>query len=368
MLRSGTIEDWGRNSDGQLGDGTYTGPETCEYLGSPRSCSKTPVTVSGLTNATSVEGGVNYALAVGATPNYTQTIDSGNSLNADSCIAGTTDCITTDSKGNAFYATNVSANSAATWHSWTGPGTSPSEAVDCVTTSLCLMAAGSDNGYGGNMYYATSLGGSWTLAFTPTYGVDAISCPSTSFCVDGQDEDFIRYSTEPASVYWFAEGMATTAAMKALSCISSSFCAVADSLGTVHVATSTSQIESETWKVTKVDGSTSLNGIACISTASCVAVDSAGNVLNLAINAEGVATATKQDIDGTNSFAGIACTTGSTCAAVDSQGNIFISTNNGANWTKQYALADKFTSVSCSSTSLCMAADATGNVTNFNPR
>jgi alpha-tubulin suppressor-like RCC1 family protein len=72
LTRSGTVMDWGRNSYGQLGDGTSTGPEKCEYEGSPRSCSKIPVNVttglfesSNLTEAISIDGGVNYALAIG---------------------------------------------------------------------------------------------------------------------------------------------------------------------------------------------------------------------------------------------------------------------------------------------------------------
>jgi alpha-tubulin suppressor-like RCC1 family protein len=364
MLRNGTIQDWGRNSWGQLGVGTSTGPETCET----RACSKVPVTVSGLTGATSVEGGVNYALAVGSTPSFTQTIDSPNSLNAVTCIPSSTDCVTSDSKGNAFYATNVSASSAATWNSWSGPGTSPSWAVACPTSTLCLLADGTNEVNGGNLYYATSLGGAWTLAYSPVYGVDAISCASSTFCVDGQDNfGYFRYSTNPASTSWTLEEQGS-AKMNGVFCLSSSFCAIVDSVGDVHVATTTTQIESSSWTVTDVNGTTAINGIACTSTTSCIAVDGAGNVLNLTINSEGSATVSKQNIDGTNSLTAITCTTGSTCIAVDNAGNVFVSTNNGTNWTKQYALADKLTSVSCSSTSLCETADTTGNTTTINPR
>ncbi len=300
------------------------------------------------------------------TGSHTQTVDSGNSVNAVSCVPGTSDCVVSDSLGRAFYATNVSTSAAASWSVWSGPGTSPSEAVDCPASSLCLLADGKNEGYGGNLYYATSLGGSWTLAYSPSYGVDAISCSSSSFCLDGQDNlGYFRYATSPGSTSWTLESQGS-ATMKGVFCLSSSFCAIADGAGRVHMATTTSQVESSSWTETDVDGSSALNGVACTSTTSCVAVDGAGNVLNLAIAGNGSATASKHDIDGTNSLAAITCT-GATCVTVDSQGNVFVSINGGETWKEQYQLAGKLTSVSCSSSSLCATADAVGNVTALNP-
>ncbi len=211
----------------------------------------------------------------------TQLVDGASAINAVSCIPNSTSCVVGDSKGSAFYASNVSATGAASWKAWTGPGTAPSEALACPTSSMCLMAAGEKSGYGGNLYYATSLGGAWTLAYSPSYGVDAISCTSASFCADGQNGfGYFRWSTAPASSAWELQEQGT-AAMKGISCLSASFCAIADSKGSVHVATSETQLKSSSWTETSVDGTTALNGIACISTSSCVAVDSAGNVLNL---------------------------------------------------------------------------------------
>ncbi len=301
----------------------------------------------------------------GGPPSVTQSVDPGNGINAVSCIPATTDCVVSDSAGKLFYATNVST-AGATWQAWSGPGTSPSEAVSCPTSSLCLLAAGSDSGYGGNMYYATSLGGAWTQAYSPSYGVDAIACTSSTFCIDGQDGGgFFRYSTSPASTSWTLEEQGSSA-MKGVFCVSLSFCAMVDGAGSVHVATTTTQIESSGWTSTVVDGSTALNGVACSSTTSCVAVDGAGNVINLAIGSGGAATATKHNIDSTNSLNAITCT-GTTCATVDSAGNIFVSTNAGETWTRQYQPGGKLTSVSCASSSLCATVDATGNVTSFNP-
>lgn len=63
LLSNGTVKTWGENGFGQLGDGTDSGPETCgAIITSP--CSKTPVSVSGLSGvaAISTAGGHDLAL------------------------------------------------------------------------------------------------------------------------------------------------------------------------------------------------------------------------------------------------------------------------------------------------------------------
>ena len=139
-----------------------------------------------------------------ATGSSSQDIDGTASLGAVSCTPGTSDCAVGDASGKALYATNVSATAAASWNTWSGPGTSPAQAIACPATSLCTLADG------GSVYWASSLGGSWTLAFSPSYPVVALTCPTSSFCVDGQAEDggYIRYSTNPASTSWTAEDIA----------------------------------------------------------------------------------------------------------------------------------------------------------------
>lgn len=67
LLATGGIDCWGGNEQGQLGDGTTTGPSICtvEYhLGEEQPCSKTPVAVSDVTDATAVSAGANYACAL----------------------------------------------------------------------------------------------------------------------------------------------------------------------------------------------------------------------------------------------------------------------------------------------------------------
>lgn len=62
-LGDGTGAAWGRNDQGQLGDGTNTGPEQCGR-GPVIPCSTTPVPVLGLTGATAVAAGFQNSLAL----------------------------------------------------------------------------------------------------------------------------------------------------------------------------------------------------------------------------------------------------------------------------------------------------------------
>ena len=53
LLMGGTVECWGDNEYGELGNGAATGPETC----SGYACSTTPVAISGLTGVTAISAG-----------------------------------------------------------------------------------------------------------------------------------------------------------------------------------------------------------------------------------------------------------------------------------------------------------------------
>jgi alpha-tubulin suppressor-like RCC1 family protein len=60
LLSTGHVECWGSNSSGALGDGTTTGPEDCYN----EPCSKTPVPVSEITNATAIAAGYGHLCAL----------------------------------------------------------------------------------------------------------------------------------------------------------------------------------------------------------------------------------------------------------------------------------------------------------------
>jgi hypothetical protein len=301
---------------------------------------------------------------IGYDATHTQTIDAGHSLNAVSCVPGTTTCVAANSQGNALYATNASANGPATWISWSGPaGESPSYAIECPTSTLCMLAAGTING-GGKMHHAISLGGAFEFSFSPGFGVNAISCPSASFCATAQGGAQMRFSSAPFGNAWTIAAT-TGGELEDVSCLSSSFCVEVDDRGYVHGATE-QLIDDYEWTSTNVNGTTPLRGVACITTTSCIAVDGGSDVLNLTIAPNGAATATRQAIDGANGLVTVDCK-GTTCAAADTHGGIFASTNAGADWTTRSSGGAGVTSVSCASASLCAAVTTTGKVTTFDP-
>ncbi len=59
LLESGTVEAWGANGEGELGQGSHTGPETCTAA-----CSRSPVGVPGLSGVRAVAAGGDHALAL----------------------------------------------------------------------------------------------------------------------------------------------------------------------------------------------------------------------------------------------------------------------------------------------------------------
>ncbi len=64
LLRDGTVMAWGDNEQGQLGEGTRSGPDHCYTETEPTQCSTSPVPVGGLSEVTAIAAGQNFSLAL----------------------------------------------------------------------------------------------------------------------------------------------------------------------------------------------------------------------------------------------------------------------------------------------------------------
>lgn len=289
-------------------------------------------------------------------------------MTAVSCVPGTTTCVGANSAGDAVYTTSASATESTTWTSWAGPTEqSPGEAVECPTTTLCLLAAGEVNGGGGNLYRASALGGGFLTSMLPANGVTGVSCPTASFCVSSQSgQGFIRYSTNPTKPTWTAESLGN-AAMEGVSCVSVAFCAVVDDEGNAYVADTEAGVkEAAGWTITNVDGEKALRGIACSSSSLCVAIDGSGRVIKMAVAPNGTITPSQDTLDASGGFSAVTCR-GETCVLGDTRGAIY-SSNGGLVWTKLFDVnGSEVTGLSCSSPTLCAASERSGGISTFDP-
>ena len=64
LLKNATVKCWGENAHGQLGNGTDHGPAFCALGSASYACSRTPVTVHGLTGVTAVAVGATHTCAL----------------------------------------------------------------------------------------------------------------------------------------------------------------------------------------------------------------------------------------------------------------------------------------------------------------
>jgi alpha-tubulin suppressor-like RCC1 family protein len=101
LVTGGRVTCWGDDGDGQLGDRTTTGPQSCTASGSAEPCSLVPVLVHGISGARSVSVGVGDACALlqaGAVDcwgdNALGELGTGSTSAAGSCGAPATACAT----------------------------------------------------------------------------------------------------------------------------------------------------------------------------------------------------------------------------------------------------------------------------------
>jgi hypothetical protein len=259
----------------------------------------------------------------------------------------------------------------AAWRQTPRPEPQPIAAISCPSASLCV--AGDD---GGNILSSTNPTGgasAWrktkvdTASDIPFLG--PVSCPSVSLCVAVDINGNILSSTDPTggNSAWrrtkIRSGSTTGegSALDALSCPSVSLCVTGDADG--HIFTSTDPTgPASAWRRTNV----ALDAVSCPSVSLCVGTTGGADVVTSTNPTGGASAWTKAKIY--TGAAGplksaVSCPSVSLCVAVHSDGNIFSSTDptGGASaWTKaridlEGALG---VSVSCPSVSLCVAVGA----------
>jgi alpha-tubulin suppressor-like RCC1 family protein len=148
-----TAKAWGRNAEGQLGDGTTTGPGHCEFGGA---CSTVPAAVSKLSGVTALAGSEDHSLALlsdgtvmawGA--NFEGQLGDGSTTNSDVPVAvtGLSEKVTAIAAGSDFSLALLEGGTVMAWggngSGQLGDGTTTSKKVPvAVLKEVTAIAAG----------------------------------------------------------------------------------------------------------------------------------------------------------------------------------------------------------------------------------
>jgi hypothetical protein len=302
-----------------------------------------------------------------------------NGLTRISC-ASISWCAVPDRAGNVFTSNNPTGGAAAWSQAQVVTGQFAAipgggiEAISCPSQSFCLAV----DSLGHAAWSTQPSGGAGTWTVQQVAGGNAaadVTCPGT-WCAAIDQSGGILISTRPDRGAWsiVAPGVPTPspgAATGAISCPSASLCAAVH--GTPDVLASVNPQQPGTWRSTAIDPGNSLTGIACPTLSLCVAVDSAGN----ALTGTPAGWATHHiDPDLTPwgqaaSLQSISCPSASLCVAADSAGNLLV-TRDPASAPPSWDISDvnrtnPISSVSCPTPRLCSAAGASTLLTSTDP-
>ena len=149
VLSSGGVKCWGANWHGELGIGTNSGPENCGSDTLSSSCSTTPVSVSGISNATNVSVGNGHTCALTSSGgvkcwgyNYSGQLGNGSTTSSTMPVdvSGLTNGVTKISTGNEHTCALTSSGGVKCWgdnfYGQLGNGTTTDSSTPVDVTGL----------------------------------------------------------------------------------------------------------------------------------------------------------------------------------------------------------------------------------------
>jgi hypothetical protein len=264
-------------------------------------------------------------------------------------------CAAVDDNGQAFIYNG---------HHWSAPDVLDSgsvmPSVSCAPgTSFCVTVSGDDGPYG--FIYS---GGTWSAAVlidtAPTTGIDAVSCPSATFCMAVDVSGNVVTTTDGGSTWSAPVDIDGSNSSASISCATASFCTVVDLAGNAITYTGS-------WAAPKHIGGPAMTSVSCVSSGVCVAGDSSSDGFFTTNFGSSWTTDVGIGPDEGGVKLYVACQTATFCPVVDSIGQSFAYNNGG--WTAPTlvdGLGTNLSSVSCVSSIFCAAVDSNGNALTYN--
>jgi hypothetical protein len=318
-------------------------------------------------------------------------IDGTNRLTNVSCASSPTlMCAAVDAAGNVLASSDPAGGAGAWSVQKTATGGEGGYnnfvlgSISCPTAGFCA-AVGTD---GQALTSTDPTGGAadWKQAEiedpqeVPEGGdqLIAVSCTSSTFCAIADWQGYVVTSTDPGSGSWSRVNQIDMnqgtyggeAIFTSISCASTTLCASVDVLGNAY---SSSEPTTATWYggTSSVAAQAPLNSVSCPNTNYCAAVDGVGNVVT-SVNPAGGASAwtPPNSIDSSSepTLETISCTDTPTlvCAAGDFGGSVMTSTTPDGTWSSTDDLndGDEISGISCPTSALCVAVGPDGDGAN----
>jgi hypothetical protein len=252
-----------------------------------------------------------------------------------SCASATL-CIAVDGSGNAFRFDGSS------WSEEAAVDSVAFTSVSCVVKSTTCVAV---DVAGDALTYSA---GAWSApVWTKGYPDNAISCPSTSFCVAADVAGFVHVFDGT----WENQLSLGDSVLTSVACASTTYCVVGNDEGRLF-----SDVSGR-WASQGDVIAGGVASVACASEQRCEAVGA---------NASAGASITKKWVGSGHVFVGdgavaVSCAPQSACTAVSYDGNVTIRTTK---WGAPFSIDARpgnLTSVGCSSETFCMAVDDAGS-------
>ena len=250
--------------------------------------------------------------------------------------------------------------------------------LTCISAKVCIASDSM-----GIMWWtsnATSESPTWTEATTfPLEAPLALACPSASMCLAGTNDGAVRWSNTPESSFadWdhitLLNSLDYQAAddgyyIDAVSCPSTNFCLVLDESGAVFSSTdpATASWQHLTQEQPVPVANYDLDFISCPTSSECAAVNDAGyGVYDVTTNSWTSAPATWQGTYNGNGFTSLTCPTVHLCLATFDGALVLGSAIPGSGWVIHIEnppmLSNNnpsFQTVTCISSHLCVAIGA----------
>jgi hypothetical protein len=274
----------------------------------------------------------------------------------------------------------VDSSGFAAWRETTSPRAGTLTAVSCPSASLCV--AGDE---AGTILSSTNPSGgpiAWSIApVLPNAPISGISCPSISLCVAVSGQDVLT-ATDPSAgaSAWTKTTFDQGAYAGPISCPSVSLCVAGGGAagidGGATVLTSTDPTGgASSWSTVPLASSDeTVDAISCASVSLCVAATNKGDLFTSTHPTGGASAWTETTIDQGHFLSAVSCPSVSLCVITNDTPDLFISTNPAGGttaWTNttidQGKTAAGADTVSCPSVSLCVAGGIGNVLTSTDP-